>query len=159
MSFEVFTYGSLEVAEIMTLISGTSPPSRAASLEGYRRRVLVGERYPGIIRDPDESTHGTLYSGIDEAALSRLDEFESDYYRRETVSVRCGSGERVSAFAYVIASDQGYRLSREVWDIEAFRRIHYVPFLAMCRRFVADTFGDEPDVHGNERYERNGRNH
>ncbi|RYP29891.1 hypothetical protein DL767_006490 [Monosporascus sp. MG133] len=87
--------------------------------------------YPGITPDPDHEVRGTYVTGLTDANMAKLDQFEGSEYERRTVKVRlltkAGNdkgegnveGEEVECEAYVFMSPQ-YLEDRE-WDFEEFR--------------------------------------
>lgn len=120
MNASLFTYGTLEVAEIMEWVTAARFPSEPAVLDGYARFRLRNRSYPGLVAAAGASTAGTLYSGVGAPALALLDEFEDDCYKRRPVRVRTVSGATATAYAYVIPDHRRDLLGTEPWDREAF---------------------------------------
>jgi gamma-glutamylcyclotransferase (GGCT)/AIG2-like uncharacterized protein YtfP len=133
-NFEVFTYGSLQIPEVMQAVTGGSYPSRPARLAGFARYCLADLPYPGLCPEPGAITGGVLYSGVDGAALRLLDAFEDDFYRRETLAVTTDSGLAVAAETYVVAPEHYRLLIRRPWDLEQFRVTALGEFLVRCHR-------------------------
>lgn len=128
-----FTYGSLMCADIFRAIARQSCPAEPAHLAGYRRHPVRGEDYPGIRPAAGAAVDGVLYRGLSATALARLDAFEGTQYRRETVTVRTGSGALIPAWVYVFHPAQTHRLGRGDWDADAFLRHGKTRFLRRHR--------------------------
>ena len=72
----LFAYGTLEDADLLKALCGRAYAARAAVLEGYRCGYLRRRRYPGVVACRGASTVGTLYEGLSQRALRRLDRYE-----------------------------------------------------------------------------------
>ncbi|MEJ2034040.1 MAG: gamma-glutamylcyclotransferase [Deltaproteobacteria bacterium] len=120
MSRTLFTYGTLEVAEIMEMVTGARFPSEPAVLDGFARFLFRNRSYPGIVAAAGEVTVGTLYQGLDARALALLDEFEGEWYERRPVRVRTMDGTLVSACAYIIPEHYRHVVGTEPWDRKTF---------------------------------------
>jgi gamma-glutamylcyclotransferase (GGCT)/AIG2-like uncharacterized protein YtfP len=118
----VFAYGTLQVPEVMRAVTGGEYPAEPAWLKDYARYCLVGRSFPGLRLKPGAETSGLLYRRIDAAALRRLDEFEDDFYRRETLTVLTESGEKAAAEVYVVPPEHYALLIERPWDLEEFLR-------------------------------------
>lgn len=129
----LFTYGSLVVPDLMRVVTGGEHRHAAASLAGFERFLLQGRVYPGIVACAGGATPGRVYFDLGDAALDRLDYYESDEYVRERVEVVLESRERISAFAYVIPPAQRHLVSDRRWDEAAFMAHHLEDFLASTR--------------------------
>jgi gamma-glutamylcyclotransferase (GGCT)/AIG2-like uncharacterized protein YtfP len=117
---DLFVYGTLMVPEVMGSVSGRRPAGESARLQGYRRRRLRGEVYPGIVPAPDERVDGLVYRDLDHAAMARLDMFEGEMYRREPVEIETTDGRRSRAETYVIRPEFSDQLSSLPWTMEGF---------------------------------------
>lgn len=144
MGEAVFTYGSLEFADVMEAVTGRRFAADAALLEGHRRRLLRGRVYPAIVPAAGERTDGTLYHGIDAGSLGVLDEFESDVYDRVIVQVKTLAGLETPAHAWVLRPAHVELLGLDEWDRERFLREHHTSFVAACRRFHSEGVWSEP---------------
>ncbi len=140
----LFTYGTLMFPEIWQAVVGKdfkTTPAHLPSHEIYRVRNAV---YPGIIAAPNHSPSengplgehsgsrpstldsrlssvpGLLYLNLDEAALHRLDQFEDDFYQRQTITVTCGDGRELEAQAYVVPPKSRHLLTDEIWTAADF---------------------------------------
>lgn len=122
MSYQVFTYGSLMCADIMSAVCGYPLSGQPADINGYRRLSVKAELYPGMIPDPGCAVVGVLYDGVTMSALARLDAFEGDYYRRECLVVTDRQGERSGAYAYVFRRRFYHLLSDREWCFDTFQK-------------------------------------
>ncbi|MGZ8217152.1 gamma-glutamylcyclotransferase family protein [Methylomagnum sp.] len=132
-TIQLFAYGTLQIPEVMRAVTGAEFPSQPARLEGYARYRLSGRAYPGLRREPGTLAEGLLYGGIDAEALRRLDAFEDDFYRRETLAVLDTGGGAVAAEVYVVPPAHYSLLVYQPWDLEEFRRAALAGFMARCR--------------------------
>jgi gamma-glutamylcyclotransferase (GGCT)/AIG2-like uncharacterized protein YtfP len=135
MAANVFTYGSLMLAEVFEAVTGLRPDARPAQLDGYERFALVGADYPGMVASPGQRVDGVVWERIDRTTLALLDRFEDDLYRRTTVQVTLGRRQRMQAQAWVVADVRRHRLTPLPWDAEAFRRDKLAAYLQDCRQF------------------------
>lgn len=116
---DLFTYGTLMVREVMQRVSGYAAPGEAAALQGFRRRLLRGEVYPGIVPWPGEWVTGILYRDLTEQQLTRLDDFEGAMYQRRQVWLNV-DGQRVAAATYVLVPAWHDLLGETDWALEDF---------------------------------------
>lgn len=122
-SMNIFTYGTLMVAEIMAQVSGCSLSGVEATLNGFVRYGVKDEQYPGVIALPGSSVQGILYRDVQPDALARLDLFEGDLYHRRQVQVRChDTTVLVPAMVYAIKPQYSHVLTGEPWDFQHFLR-------------------------------------
>lgn len=121
--------------DIMWAVSGRSVTGEPATLAGFARRAVRDEDYPGIRPDADASVEGVLYRDIDTAALARLDAFEGEQYRRETVEVSLADGSRVTADTYAIKAEYAALLLPVDWDFNAFLAAGKARFQSRYRGF------------------------
>jgi gamma-glutamylcyclotransferase (GGCT)/AIG2-like uncharacterized protein YtfP len=90
----------------------------AAGYAIYRVREAV---FPGITQATGgDCVGGVVYLDVDEASLARLDRFEDDFYRRETLWVDCEDGQRRAADAYVVPAENHAVLTDETWRADEF---------------------------------------
>jgi gamma-glutamylcyclotransferase (GGCT)/AIG2-like uncharacterized protein YtfP len=129
----LFAYGTLQIPEVMQAMTGACFPARPARLVDYARYRIAGCAYPGVRLEPAAVTDGVLYGEVDTAALRRLDEFEDDFYRRETLTVLAESGVPVEAEVYVILPEHYRILVDRPWDLDEFRWTALPEFLVRCR--------------------------
>lgn len=130
----LFTYGSLVFPAVMEALTGRRFESRAARLDGYRRRMLRGRIYPGLRPAPAECTPGRLYLRLDALTLACLDDFEGHEYERRTVVVDTGDAT-LAAQTYVLTPASRALLSDALWDPDRFSALHLAAYRERCRRF------------------------
>ena len=124
----LFVYGTLQIPVVFRAVAGFDRSGEPAWLEGYARYCIADRPYPGIWPEPGARTDGLLYRGLDRATLDRLDAFEDDFYRRETLPVRTPAGI-VAAATYVVAPDFGGLLLRRPWSLAGFIEAELPDFL------------------------------
>ena len=117
---DLFTYGSLMCPDIMAAVAGFQLESRRAVLSGYRRLLVRGEHYPGVIPCPAVSVAGIVYHNVPPAAWSRLDRFEGEMYERLPVTVAYDSGTAGKVCCYICRPAFHGRLTLEDWDFDIF---------------------------------------
>lgn len=120
----LFTYGTLMDADIMTQVSGAIFQSQKATLLHYIRKTVRGEIYPAITMQRGNSTAGIIYFNLSLEAFDRLDKFEGNIYSRTKVEAICDNGEIVDTHAYVITETSAHQLSEEDWSYENFIKNH-----------------------------------
>lgn len=130
----MFTYGTLQIPEVMAAVTGRRFRFEPATLRGYVRYRLIGRVYPGLRRRPGAATGGLLYRNVDRLSLARLDRFEDFFYRRQTLGVIAGSGGSVLADVYVIDPRYYRLLEPRRWSLQAFARHRLRRYLRRCRR-------------------------
>jgi gamma-glutamylcyclotransferase (GGCT)/AIG2-like uncharacterized protein YtfP len=132
-----FAYGSLICADIMSAVTGQVLHGEPARLDGHVRHPVRGEDYPGVVAQPGGRVDGILYSGLDGAALARLDAFEGDMYERRQVTVNLVGGGQRAAWCYIVAAASEHRLLPGDWDYDAFLAEGKARFLARYVGFAA----------------------
>jgi gamma-glutamylcyclotransferase (GGCT)/AIG2-like uncharacterized protein YtfP len=133
--YSVFTYGTLQINEIMQSVTGRVFDSKYGLLENHARYAIKNQVFPGIIPEPGSTVQGVIYHGIDPVSLQYLDAFEDDLYERRTLLILDKLGNELSAEVYVVNNKYRRLLADKVWDLDSFRRTHLGPYLASCRRF------------------------
>lgn len=118
----MFVYGTLQFGDILAAVIGRRLEGEVATLAGYARYAVKQQPFPGIVPESACEVRGLVYRGIDPVALSRIDEFEGELYRRETVSVRTDDGRDIEAQTYVIRPRFRSLLADSAWDEETFDR-------------------------------------
>ena len=131
----VFTYGTLEIPEVMETVTGQSFTSFDATVHGFVRYLLQGKIYPGMTRDPGASTLGRVYVDMNERALTLLDKFEDEIYVRELLEINVHTGGSHKAFAYLIPQEIRELLSSEPWNKHEFLSMHFNLYIQSCRAF------------------------
>lgn len=136
----LFCYGSLQFGEVMRAVTRREFAGEPAELDGFARYRFRDASYPGLTPEAGACTEGTLFRGLDEAAVAALDRFEGPRYERVAVEVRTRGGGRTAAHVYVVRAAQRAELSRETWDRAHFGRDELDGFL---RRLHPAARGEE----------------
>lgn len=125
----LYTYGTLQLPQIMSQIVGRPVFGRPARLAGFARFCIRDRVYPAIIQSPGAEVEGVLYEQLTAEELARLDDYEGPIYERRTVEIDA-AGTRLSACTYVLRPEHGARLSSEPWELDVFEREHLASYLA-----------------------------
>lgn len=124
----IFTYGSLMFPDVWRRVTGLTAAGKTARLKEFEARCLAGQTYPVLVSAPGKRTEGVVYTGVEAAALARLDLFEGDFYRRREVMVDTEVGE-IPAQVYAAAREDHPDILRECWNAEEFEVRHLAGFL------------------------------
>jgi gamma-glutamylcyclotransferase (GGCT)/AIG2-like uncharacterized protein YtfP len=135
MQHNLFAYGTLMVRQIMHSVSGMDLTGTTAVLPGYRRRLLRGEVYPAIRPDTLDRVEGILYTRLGGVAWRRLDGFEGELYRRQTVVVELDGERRTQAQTYVLKPQHRALMTSDAWTLEWFQRSGHSAFVSQYRGF------------------------
>jgi gamma-glutamylcyclotransferase (GGCT)/AIG2-like uncharacterized protein YtfP len=119
---DLFAYGSLMCPDIMAAVSGLDLEGRQAVLPGYRRLLVRGEQYPGVVPAPEASVTGVVYQNITPEGWARLDRFEGVMYERSPVGIAYNDGGSGLVCCYLFKPAFHDRLTSEDWDFAAFLR-------------------------------------
>jgi gamma-glutamylcyclotransferase (GGCT)/AIG2-like uncharacterized protein YtfP len=129
MTDRLFAYGTLIFPEVLRAVTGRSLAPIAATLDGFRRRGVIGEIFPAIVAGAaDDRVEGVVYAGLEERDWGRLDRFEGELYERRRVTLRC-EGRGLLAHAYVLGPAWAHRVGAEPWDPARFARDHLATFV------------------------------
>lgn len=131
----VFTYGTLEIPQVMKAVTGLLYQSRPAVFKGYARFLVKGEIFPGVIRDDEEETLGTLYLAVNGDSLLLIDCYEGSIYQRRAEEVRTLDGEWVTAWVYVIPETRSDLLEYTRWNKEEFVAKYMTQFINEHARY------------------------
>uniref|UniRef100_I1Q506 Putative gamma-glutamylcyclotransferase n=1 Tax=Oryza glaberrima TaxID=4538 RepID=I1Q506_ORYGL len=132
----VFVYGSLMQDEVVRTIIKRVPPSSPALLPNYHRFNIKGRIYPAILPVQSKKVAGKVITGVTDAELQILDEFEDVEYVRTRVEISLtDTSETMLADTYVWADAEDPNLYGE-WDFEEWKRLHMKDFLAMTHGFM-----------------------
>ncbi len=137
MAYSVFAYGTLEIPEIMSTVTGQIFSSDEATAHNFDRYLLKGKIYPGMMIQEGASTDGRVYFELNECVLSILDEFEDDLYERTMISIRTTAGQSLEAFAYLLPKQCRDMLSVRQWNKDKFVAEHFGAYVQSCRTFYA----------------------
>ncbi len=133
--FSVFTYGTLEIPDVIEAVTGQVHDSAEATTKGYVRFLLKGRIYPGITPASGSETSGRVYFDLNQEALAMLDEFEDEVYVRKLIPVQTVEGHWFNAYAYIIEPKDRGVLSANPWMRGKFVEEHLDSYLAACRTF------------------------
>lgn len=143
---DLFTYGTLQFDEVWRRVVGRDFPSTAAEARGFAAYRVVDADYPGMIPRAGATTPGTLYRGVDDVSLARLDMFEGDQYQRLRIEVVANEGQSIDCQAYVIPASKVDVLTGEPWSRESFLGTGGLErFMGRYRGFWRDV---DPDPRG-----------
>ena len=132
---DFFAYGTLMFEDIMSSVSGCGCKCEPALLHDYRRYRVRNAVYPGIVPESGGVVRGTVYFNLAESAWQRLDLFEGEMYRRQTVEVKFADRRTQRAQTYIVRPEFTSRLSRREWSSDEFLREGKSRFLARYRGF------------------------
>jgi hypothetical protein len=111
-------------------------------LSGHQIFRVRDAVYPGIIKDPSlhspkrlstsgsqpstlnsqlSPVPGLLYLDVDADSIARLDQFESNFYRRQPITVVTSDGRQLAAEAYVVPNESRHLLTDEIWSAAEFQ--------------------------------------
>jgi len=135
VSKDFFAYGTLMFADIMATVCGGSYQSQPALLRDYRRLVIRNEVYPGIRPQKGDIVRGTVYFKLKSDAWKRLDLFEGEMYRRDTIDIEYADGRTAKAQTYVVRPEFASRLGRNEWSAGEFLRLGKSRFQAQYKGF------------------------
>ena len=135
-NLNLFTYGTLQIPEVMQVITGKSIPSIDAVLNGYGNYSIRDEIYPAIIPQADASVSGRLYSGLDQSILRILDDFEDVIYNRLDCVVKTAGNALINAQVYVISDAYRFLLSDKPWSMEKFRNHNLEKYIERHKKFL-----------------------
>lgn len=122
----VFTYGSLMYPEVFERVALTHARRETARLEGWKRHAIRGATYPAAVPSEPDVIQGVVWLDIGDEPMRRLDRFEGDEYRRETVLVHLPDNVSVIAEIYRWL-DPGLLLPHD-WSELEFERLHLADF-------------------------------
>lgn len=120
-TMNIFSYGSLMIPSIFKSVTGKDLKSQPARLPDYARFRLKKDSYPGIVEAEGCITDGVIYFDVDKASISKLDDFEGEYYQRTPVCVTLVTNNAIDAEAYVIKPKYRHILSTRQWCFEEFK--------------------------------------
>lgn len=130
----LFCYGTLLYPPLLNHLLGGEADVCEACLIGYRCLAVKGEKYPGIVPSAGSSVRGQLVQRVPTGAWHRLDRYEGEFYRRESVEVKCADGRHESAWTYVFRPRFRSRLGQRAWcydgDARAYAQAQLTALLA-----------------------------
>ena len=140
----VFTYGTLEIPEVMEAVTGKSWASAEAWAKGFAKFLLKGRIYPGMTAVQGSICSGRVYYHIDSRTLEILDAFEDDVYTREHIEVEVEGNRFLQAYVYLIRPQDRACLTSAPWQPDEFKSEHLVRYLEACKTFHREVSGYLP---------------
>lgn len=131
----LFTYGTLEIPEVMEAVTGKSWASVEARAKGFAKFLLKGRIYPSMTAVKGAVCSGRVYYHIDRRTLETLDAFEDEIYSRERIEVEVSEGRFLHADAYLIRPQDRECLTTIPWQPDEFMTTHLVRYLEACKAF------------------------
>ena len=131
----IFVYGSLMYEDVWTRIVHRHYQKQAAILPGFRRLVVKGESYPGLVRSYASAVEGIVYFDVSAQDVRRLDKFEGQYYKKISVKVRTMDGRVHTASVYVFGRRYRRLLGATSWDPIRFRTKYLSRFISRYQGF------------------------
>ena len=96
----IFVYGTLVFDDIWNRIVKRRYKKQTALLTGYKRLLMRGKDYPGLIKSIGNTVSGVIYFNVSAQDIKRLDKFEGRYYRKAPVSVMSEASRKHKARTY-----------------------------------------------------------
>ena len=119
----LFAYGTLMFPEIWRRVVGREFGSQAAELVGFVVLQAQDDVYPVMLRSTSlDRVRGLIYFDLDDEALARLDDYESELYDRVAVDATLSNGETAACQAYVLPASHERIASSRRWDAAWFER-------------------------------------
>lgn len=140
----LFTYGTLEIPEVMEAVTGRAWASAEARAKGFAKFLLKGRIYPGMTAVPGAVCSGRVYYHIDRHTLDILDAFEDEVYTRERIEVEVEGGRPLQAYAYLIPPDYRDCLTSTPWKPDEFMAKHLARYLEAGKIFHREVSGRSP---------------
>lgn len=134
----VFTYGTLEIPEVMTAVTGRDFASVEATAKDFVRYLIKDRVYPGMMPSPGETTQGRLYWDVDGVCLYILDEFEDEVYMRKLITVETQDGEKFEAFSYLFPWEHRGLLTSQPWARDYFIAQYLPEYVRSCQAFYRE---------------------
>ncbi len=122
----IFSYGSLMYAAVFDPVAGSTARPTLATLKDWSRHRIMSKSYPAAVPAFGAQIEGVLWQDVGQDAVARLDRFEGDEYRRETVVVTKADGLTVDADIYRWLDTT--TLEPEDWSREEFEKMHLESF-------------------------------
>ena len=140
----LFTYGTLEIPEVMEAVTGKAWASAEARAKGFAKFLLNGRIYPGMTAAPGAICSGRIYYHIDRRTLEVLDAFEDEVYTRERIEVEVEGGRPLQAYAYLILPQDRACLTSTPWKPDEFMAKHLARYLKAGKTFHRELLEQSP---------------
>lgn len=125
----LFAYGTLMFPAIINSVIGRVPRGQPAVVKGYRRLVVLGEQFPGLVRDGQKGVTGLLYQDLTAEEWKRLSAFEDEFYDLQEICAHCSWG-MTTALAYLVPPSRRSVLSERAWNPDRFEKFQLSKFAA-----------------------------
>jgi gamma-glutamylcyclotransferase (GGCT)/AIG2-like uncharacterized protein YtfP len=129
LSIKLFCYGTVQIPEVIEVITGKVHSGVKAKLPGYAMYKVRNKVYPGIIRSSNSETVGILYTDIDEEELEELDLFEGDLFKRKRLNIIQQDSNECKAWVYVVPDHNKDRLTKDQWNLKDFLKNDFNNFM------------------------------
>lgn len=133
----LFAYGTLMCDDIMQEVSGCRLSHGPGILQGYSRRSVKGEYYPGLVPDNEGRVEGVVFRNVPDSAWDRLDRFEGEMYARRPVRIELNDGATLPAAVYVVKPQFRDHLEPSEWNFADFLRTGKARFQKNYRGYQA----------------------
>ena len=128
----LFTYGTLQYAEVIEAVLGRRPERRRGRAAGLVRYGVRHACYPGALSRPGCWLTGIVWRDLQAAEWWQLDRFEGSLYQRTSCIVHDGDGAYPAA-VYVVPDSRAAALTGQPWDERYFREEAWEDYLSGCR--------------------------
>ena len=127
----LFAYGTLIYPQIWQQVVGRDFRRLPGVLTGFEVYRAKGELFPVMIAgDSAAEVRGIVYCGLDAPSVARIDQYESGFYERRTVTVQLDQGGDAFCETYVLADQYRSLCSEEIWTSAWFEREALGEYLA-----------------------------
>jgi gamma-glutamylcyclotransferase (GGCT)/AIG2-like uncharacterized protein YtfP len=101
-----------------------------AILHRYKRRKIRGADYPAVLPGTQlDYVDGIVYLNVSKNDINTLDEFEGEYYQKETVKCELSDGDKITACVYVFKEKYTNLIEDKEWDPVWFSEVGIHSFL------------------------------
>jgi len=135
---DYFFFGTLMDREVLELVIGRrieDAAIRPAHLDGYRLLRAADDPYPALVPAPGSRVRGIVVSGLDAAAVARLEWFEGTEYRARPVEVAFADGARATAL--IQSPTEALDVGEADWTLAGWTREEKPLLLALTRAHMA----------------------
>lgn len=133
----VFTYGTLMFPQVFQRVVSRHYSAAPATAKHLQRSLMRHQDYPVVVPNRlAPELQGVVYFGVQWRDLLRLDMFEGDYYRRQTIRVQLAEHKTtVHAEVYMLRRRYRHLATGQEWSQSRFQREHLQRFFrTYCRR-------------------------
>ena len=130
----LFTYGTLMIPETISIISGERCIPAFARLSGYSRFQVRNAPYPVIVPHEGGTVPGYVFSGLTEAGLKKLDEYEATLFERIRCTVAYDDGSQGEVWTYALFEKYRSSVIEEPWDAAAYLKGRLPEYIERLRQ-------------------------